>query len=121
VRHGGAGRGLIEIPLSTVRLGKVTIPFAGGGYFRLFPYAFTRWGIRHLNTHEGEPAVVYLHPWEIDVDQPRIQAGRLSRFRHYVNLSRTAPRLQRLLQDFRCSTMINMLQERGLLRHDFHA
>jgi polysaccharide deacetylase family protein (PEP-CTERM system associated) len=121
VRRHGAGNGLIEVPLSTLRLGQVTIPFAGGGYFRLFPYAFTRWGIRHLNCHEGQAAVVYLHPWEIDPDQPRIQAGRLSRFRHYVNLRRTAPRLQRLLQDFRFSTMLNLLQQYGLLSQDFCA
>jgi polysaccharide deacetylase family protein (PEP-CTERM system associated) len=118
VRQHGAGSGLIEVPLSTLRLGQVTIPFAGGGYFRLFPYAFTRWGIRHLNCHEGQPAVVYLHPWEIDPDQPRIQAGSLSRFRHYVNLRRTLPRLQRLLQDFRFSTMRNLLQQYGLLGQD---
>jgi polysaccharide deacetylase family protein (PEP-CTERM system associated) len=115
VRHSGAGSGLIEIPLSTLRLGHVTIPFAGGGYFRLFPYAFTRWGIQHLNANERQPAVVYLHPWEIDPDQPRIPAGVRSRFRHYVNLSRTAGRLRRLLHDFRFGTIIDVLQERGFL------
>jgi polysaccharide deacetylase family protein (PEP-CTERM system associated) len=112
----GAGRGgLVEFPLSTLRLGKVNIPIAGGGYFRLFPYAFTRWGIRHLNTTERQPAVIYLHPWEFDPDQPRIQAGRVARMRHYLNLSKTAARFTRLLQDVACGPMAEVLQQRGLL------
>ena len=115
VLNGHGDGSLIEFPLSTVRLGGITIPIAGGGYFRFFPYAFTRWGIRRLNANEEQPAVVYLHPWEIDPEQPRIQAGRLSRSRHYLNLHRTAARLRRLMQDFRFGTMVDVLQERGLL------
>ena len=107
--------GLVEFPLSTIQLGKIKLPIAGGGYFRLFPYGLTRWGIRYLNNTEYQPAVIYLHPWEIDPDQPRIQAGRLSRFRHYLNLARTEGRLRTLLQDFSCGPMVQVLQALGLL------
>lgn len=111
--HGGAG--LVELPPSTVRLAGVNLPIAGGGYFRIFPYAFTRWGIRHLNHKEHQPAVVYLHPWEIDPEQPRIRANALSRFRQYCNLARTESRLRRLLQDFAFGSISSVLEERGLL------
>ncbi len=114
--HGGAG--LVELPPSTVRLAGVNLPIAGGGYFRIFPYAFTRWGIRHLNHKEHQPAVVYLHPWEIDPEQPRIRANALSRFRQYCNLARTESRLRRLLQDFAFGSISSVLEERGLLRGD---
>jgi polysaccharide deacetylase family protein (PEP-CTERM system associated) len=80
------GQNLVEFPISTLRVGRTNFPIGGGGYFRLFPYFVTRWGIKHLNHTEAQPAVVYLHPWEIDPSQPRIRAGRLSRFRHYCNL-----------------------------------
>jgi polysaccharide deacetylase family protein (PEP-CTERM system associated) len=110
-----SGQRLVEFPISTVRVVKANLPVGGGGYFRLFPYSFTRWGIRHLNTTEGQPAVVYLHPWEIDPAQPRIPAGRMSRFRHYLNLDKTASRLARLLQDFQFSTMADVLHKQGYL------
>ena len=64
---------------------------AGGGYFRLLPYPWTRWGIGRINRVERRPAVFYIHPWEIDPDQPRLPAGRLSRMRHYRNLDKTEP------------------------------
>lgn len=99
------GRKLLEFPLSTVRLFGRNLPVAGGGYLRLFPYRFIRWGIRHLNETEQAPAIVYLHPWEIDPGQPRIQGSRLSRFRHYVNLDKTESRLRHLLRDFRFGTL----------------
>jgi polysaccharide deacetylase family protein (PEP-CTERM system associated) len=108
--------GLVEFPPSTVRLGGVNIPIAGGGYFRIYPYAFTRWGIRHLNTTEHQPVVVYLHPWEIDPEQPRIPAKAFSRFRQYFNLAQTEPRLIRLLQDFTFGPMASVLSEQGLLK-----
>lgn len=90
---------LLEIPPATTRLG-TNMPVAGGGYFRLLPYAYTRWGIGRVNAQEGKPAVFYLHPWEIDADQPRLQAGAVSRFRHYRNLHLTERRLRALLNDF---------------------
>jgi polysaccharide deacetylase family protein (PEP-CTERM system associated) len=92
--------GLWEFPVSTVRLGKQNWPVAGGGYFRLFPLWITRQAIRHLDT-QGHPAVIYLHPWEFDPDQPRIpNAPLLSRFRHYVNIHKTESRLRALLNEF---------------------
>lgn len=91
---------LTEFPLSTCRLGGYRLPIAGGGYFRLFPYWFSRWGLGRIN-REGEPFIFYLHPWEVDPDQPRVRVSLKSRFRHYNNLSRCYGRLERLLGDFR--------------------
>jgi polysaccharide deacetylase family protein (PEP-CTERM system associated) len=107
------GRSLVEFPISTVRVGRTNFPIGGGGYFRLFPYIVTRWGLKHLNHTETQPAVVYFHPWEIDPAQPRIRAGRLARFRHYLNLEKTAPRLVRLLRDFQFGPLADVLQNQG--------
>jgi len=101
----GAGLGLLEIPASTVRFAGTNFPVGGGGYFRLLPYAWTRWGIARVNRLERRPAVFYLHPWEIDPGQPRISASRLSKFRHYLNLHLAEERLRRLLSDFRFGTV----------------
>lgn len=96
----GKGR-LWEFPMSTVRVFAHNLPCSGGGYFRLLPYRLFRMGIGMVNRREGRPGIFYTHPWEIDPGQPRIaDCGQLARFRHYVNLSRTAPRLERLLGDF---------------------
>jgi len=100
-----AAGSIVEVPGSTVPLGPVNAPIAGGGYFRLLPYWWTRWGISRLNQAEARPAVFYLHPWEIDPDQPRIAAKGLRRIRHYRNLDQTEPRLRRLLRDFRFDTV----------------
>jgi len=91
--------GLVELPLSTVRIRRFNLPAAGGGYFRLFPYIL----FRHLGlsiNREGKPMIFYLHPWELDPGQPRLPIRRDYRFRHYVNLDRTEPRLERLLKEF---------------------
>lgn len=96
---------LTEVPGSTVRVGLWNVPVGGGGYFRILPYAWTRWGISRLNRVEGRPAVFYLHPWEIDPDQPQLAAGLLGRFRHYRNLDKTEDRLRALLRDFRFGTV----------------
>jgi polysaccharide deacetylase family protein (PEP-CTERM system associated) len=93
---------LRSIPVSTMRLAGRNIPIAGGGYFRLFPYALTRWGLGNINHREQRPFVFYLHPWEIDPEQPRMSgAGWKSRFRHYLNLHKTEGRFVQLLKDFR--------------------
>jgi polysaccharide deacetylase family protein (PEP-CTERM system associated) len=92
---------LAEVPASTIRLGPLNLPVSGGGYFRLLPYAWTRWSITRLNVREGRPAVFYLHPWEIDPEQPRLPVGRLSRIRHYRHLEQTEHRLRQLLSEFR--------------------
>jgi polysaccharide deacetylase family protein (PEP-CTERM system associated) len=100
---------IIEVPGSTVRLGCLNLPVAGGGYFRLLPYAWTRWGIDRVNRTEGRPAIFYMHPWEIDPGQPRLRTSRLGRLRHYRNLDKTEDRLRTLLSDFRFSTVNRVL------------
>lgn len=94
--------GLLEIPLTTTRVLGRNLPAGGGGYFRLAPYRLSRWAIRRVNTIDQQPAIFYMHPWEIDPDQPRVAGtGLKTRFRHYVNLDKTESRLGRLLLDFR--------------------
>jgi polysaccharide deacetylase family protein (PEP-CTERM system associated) len=107
---------LIEFPISTIRLAGANLPIAGGGYLRFFPYSFIRWGLRRINEKERQPALVYLHPWEIDPGQPRVHADALSRFRQYVNLEKVEGRLVRLLQDFRFGTVAEVLEDQGFLR-----
>ncbi len=105
------GAGLVEAPGSTVKWGPMNLPIGGGGYFRILPYQWTRWGIARLNNVEKTPAIFYLHPWEIDPEQPRLRAPVLSRFRHYFNLGRTEARLRTLIRDFNFSTMIALLDK----------
>jgi hypothetical protein len=104
---------LLEVPGSTVRIGPLNLPMAGGGYFRLLPYAWTRWGIARVNGREKRPAVFYLHPWEADPDQPRFRPNLLNRFRHYRNLSVTEQRLDRLLRDFRFAPLGTLVADRA--------
>jgi len=96
----------LEVPVTTVELGEKKLPCGGGGWFRLVPYAVSRWALRRVNRCDGQPCVFYFHPWEIDPDQPR-QAGiaTKTRFRHYLNLSRMETRLGNLLDDFRWGRM----------------
>ncbi|NOY83687.1 MAG: DUF3473 domain-containing protein [Nitrospirae bacterium] len=94
-----------EYPLSTLKLGKMNLPVGGGGYLRLFPYPITKWAINHLNKKEKQPAIVYLHPWEVDPEQPRMEGSRLSKFRHYVNLRKTEDTLRKLLREFQFGPM----------------
>jgi polysaccharide deacetylase family protein (PEP-CTERM system associated) len=107
---------IIEVPASTVRLGGVNLPIAGGGYFRLLPYAWTRWGIDRVNRAEGRPVVFYVHPWEIDPDQPRFDVGAATRLRHYTGLRSTMPRLERLLNDFGFDSITGLLQRPDTVR-----
>lgn len=110
----GGGKDLHEFPLSTVSLaGLVNLPVAGGGYLRWFPLGLTRWAIRHLNRREGRPAMLYVHPWEIDPEQPRIPARLRSRLRHYRNLGATEWRLDALLREFRWGTVRSVLKLGG--------
>jgi polysaccharide deacetylase family protein (PEP-CTERM system associated) len=106
---------IVEWPLSTARLVGFRFPVSGGGYFRLMPYWLTRWGLASINQRELRPFVFYLHPWEIDPDQPRISASWLSRFRHYTNLEKCEERLRRLLSEFRFGTARDGLMQLGLL------
>ncbi|HET6605727.1 MAG TPA: XrtA system polysaccharide deacetylase [Rhodopila sp.] len=96
-----AENGVVEIPMTTVRLGKRNLPCSGGGYFRLLPHALYRAGLRRVNRREGQPGIFYFHPWEVDPGQPRIEgAGWKSRLRHYTNLAGMEEGLRRLLKDF---------------------
>jgi len=96
-----AENGVVEIPMTTVRLGKRNLPCSGGGYFRLLPHALYRTGLRRVNRREGQPGIFYFHPWEVDPGQPRIEgAGWKSRLRHYTNLAGMEEGLRRLLKDF---------------------
>jgi polysaccharide deacetylase family protein (PEP-CTERM system associated) len=98
--------GMLEVPLTTVRVLGIDLPASGGGYFRVFPYSLTRRLLRRASQVNCAPAVFYLHPWEIDPEQPRQRrAPFLSGFRHYQNLDRTEPRLRRLLRDFSWTRM----------------
>jgi len=97
---------LMEIPITTTRMLGRNLPAGGGGYFRLLPYRVSRWAVQRVNRMDRRPAIFYMHPWEIDPEQPRVPGTTLkTRFRHYVNLSRTEPRLSRLLRDFRWGRM----------------
>lgn len=99
----------LEIPISTLQLGKNNYPCGGGGYFRLFPYQLSRWAINQLNRKQHQPAVFYFHPWEIDPDQPRQQdISAKTRFRHYLNLGKMEQRLNKMATDFQWDTMKNV-------------
>jgi len=109
---------LVEFPLTTLPLHfgskEVRLPIAGGGYLRLFPVELIKRGIQRINKREEQPAVLYFHPWEIDPDQPRIkEAGMKSRFRHYLNLSRTEAKLQQLFSSLRFAPMKEVLSGLG--------
>lgn len=106
-RNGGS---IWEFPPPVWPILSYPLPVGGGGYFRLYPYAMTRCGLRAINA-AGRPFAVYLHPWEFDPEQPRLHPGMLRAFRHYVGLRRTSDRLQRLLRDFSFGTMSEALGE----------
>ncbi len=104
------GERLLEFPPATVKLVGRNMPAAGGGWFRIFPLFYTKWAFRRFEA-ENRPAVFYLHPWEIDPDQPRISASLKSRLRHYTNLRSTQSRLDDLLRSFQFQTFKEHLQE----------
>ena len=97
---------IYEIPMATTRLNSRRVtPVAGGGYLRLLPYRYTSAGLRRLNLLEGQPACCYFHPWEIDANLPRLASGPIARWRTYTGLSGMQQKLERLLTDFRFSTL----------------
>ncbi|WP_019140779.1 XrtA system polysaccharide deacetylase [Noviherbaspirillum massiliense] len=101
--------GLLELPITTVRLMQRNLPSGGGGYFRLLPYAVSRWLLQRVNTEDRQPGIFYFHPWEIDPGQPRVPGLCIkTRFRHYVNLHRTEARIKALTRDFRWDRMDNI-------------
>jgi len=100
------GSDLIEIPVTTALFGNRRLAAGGGGFFRVLPYAFSRWAIRQVNQQEGKPAVFYFHPWEVDPDQPRVENAPLrSKFRHYTNLDKMADKLGLLVREFQWGRM----------------
>lgn len=108
----GSGR-LLEVPITTVEVAGQRLPCGGGGYFRLLPYAAFSAGLRRVNRRDGQAAVFYCHPWEVDPGQPRVRTGWKSTFRHYTNLSRMESRLRRLLREFRWDRMDRVFLAEG--------
>lgn len=108
----GEGRSIIEFPLTTSNFLSKKLPIAGGGYFRIFPYWFFKW--QFGKAVNSEPGVFYLHPWEVDPDQPRVKASMLSTFRHYRNLDKTEARLRDLVSTFSFAPMKQVLEEQGI-------
>jgi len=108
-----AGHSIIEFPLSTVKLINYKLPIAGGGYFRLYPYWLSKMGLKQINRQQKQ-FIFYLHPWEIDPEQPRIPASWFSRFRHYNNLDKCEARLKNLMTDFKFGTAWEVLNTLGL-------
>ena len=90
---------IFEVPPSTYKWAGLTIPIAGGGYFRLFPYRVLKRLLQRVE-RQGHPLIMYLHPWELDPQQPRMRGSTLSKFRHYLNLGKVESRLKQLLKDF---------------------
>ena len=98
--------GLLEVPITTVRIRGRNFPAGGGGYFRFFPYAVSRWFLEKVNREDCKPGIFYFHPWEVDPGQPRQQGiGFKTRFRHYINLDRMETRLKALTRDFHWDRM----------------
>lgn len=112
-----SGYRIKEFPPSTIRLFGINFPVGGGGYLRLAPFNVTAWAIGRINQIERQPAMVYLHPWEIDPEQPRIAASWLSRLRHYQNLASTESKLTSLLRKFSFAPMEEVLTGRDLGEH----
>jgi polysaccharide deacetylase family protein (PEP-CTERM system associated) len=112
-----SGRSIVELPLTVAHFLGRPIPVSGGGYFRMFPFAVTRWGFAKANA-AGRPGVFYMHPWEVDAAQPdlRHRTSALGAFRHYVGVKGAAGKLDRLLSLFRFDTASAVLAARGLLR-----
>ncbi len=99
--HPVAGSSLIELPVTTVQLGSRRFGAGGGGFFRILPYALSRWALRRVNRTDGQPAIFYFHPWEVDPGQPRVAGAPLrSRVRHYTQLDAMAGKLEQLTRDF---------------------
>lgn len=110
-----SGRTLVEFPMSAAKFFGVPVPVSGGGYFRILPYWLTRAGLRQINRQRKRPFTFYVHPWELDPGQPRVNVGGLARFRHYTNLAHCENRLRRILSEFRFTSMREALRLQGLL------
>jgi polysaccharide deacetylase family protein (PEP-CTERM system associated) len=109
IRSNGHGH-LIEFPIGTVQFLGINFPIGGGGYFRLLPLLLTRYGVHRVNAREQKPVMFYMHPWELDPDQPRPSMPWHHRFRHYVGLRREEAKLSRLFEQFRFGTVQDVLE-----------
>ncbi|MDO6524817.1 DUF3473 domain-containing protein [Motilimonas sp. 1_MG-2023] len=97
---------LLEIPISTLQIAGKNFPIGGGGYFRLYPEMLMHWALRQFHRQEQHPYIFYIHPWELDPEQPRpFQISRKTKFRHYLNLEKTQPRMERLLKQYQWQRM----------------
>lgn len=104
--------GLLELPVTTVRLLQRNLPAGGGGYFRFWPYPVSRWFLQRVNKHDMQPGIFYFHPWELDPGQPRQDGISMkTRFRHYLNLHRMEGRIKALTRDFRWDRMDRIFLE----------
>lgn len=104
----------LELPVTTAHVAGRTLAAGGGGFFRLLPYAFSRWAVRRVNRTDGRPAIIYFHPWEIDTGQPHVDAAPLkSRLRHYTNIRAMEGKLSRLMTDFRWGRVDALLAGQG--------
>lgn len=111
-----SGFSIVEFPLSTSKLLGMKMPVAGGGYFRLYPYMLSKTGLSQIN-RQNHSFIFYLHPWEIDPEQPRINTNLISRFRHYNNLDKCEQRLRQLLKDFYFCPVIDVLKSQNLIEN----
>jgi polysaccharide deacetylase family protein (PEP-CTERM system associated) len=102
---------IIEFPMPTLQIWGARVPIGGGAYFRLLPYWYTRWGIRHINTSEYHSACIYFHPWELDSEQPRMTGSVSARLRHYFGLHGAESKFRRLLHDFHVQPLIGVIGE----------
>jgi polysaccharide deacetylase family protein (PEP-CTERM system associated) len=104
--------GLLELPVTTVRLLQRNLPAGGGGYFRFWPYTVSRWFLQRVNEEDMKPGIFYFHPWELDPGQPRQGGiGMKTRFRHYLNLHRMEGRIKALTRDFHWGRMDRIFLE----------
>lgn len=107
---------IIEFPISTVKLFGQNFPISGGGYFRLFPYPLIKKGLKSINEKENKPFIFYIHPWEFDFDQPRVNhISFRSKFRHYANLNKTKEKFKKIMMDFKFSTIKNILEFENII------
>jgi polysaccharide deacetylase family protein (PEP-CTERM system associated) len=112
-----SGALITEFPLTTAKVAGMSVPAAGGGYFRQYPYVLSRFLFKRASLNGARPQIFYLHPWEIDANQPRVDgASWFSRFRHYTNLKRCLPRLERMIDDFPFTTVSNSIVAAGVSR-----
>ena len=110
-----SGAMITEFPLTTAKIGSLSVPAAGGGYFRQYPYFLSKFLFNRASLNQTRPQIFYLHPWEIDSAQPRVEgASMFSRFRHYTNLKRCLPRLERMIDDFPFTTVSDSILAVGV-------